>query len=125
MARVPQDATKDVKVAVQDINDEITALRKQLANAPSDDTQHTIEELQQRLRKLETRPNFLDYNDVFRAAGPAHAIGYVPDPGVTTGTSKFLREDATWVAVSGSGNIDGGHPSEVYGGTTAIDCGGI
>ena len=34
----------------------------------------------------------------FGASGPGHAVGYVPDPGSTTGTTRFLREDGTWVA---------------------------
>lgn len=32
----------------------------------------------------------------FQASGANHAKGLVPDPGSTPGTSKFLREDATW-----------------------------
>ena len=34
---------------------------------------------------------------VFGASGPGHSSGIVPDPGATAGTSRFLREDATWV----------------------------
>src|SRR5882762_8551225 len=30
------------------------------------------------------------------ASGPNHASGNVPDPGATPGTTKFLREDATF-----------------------------
>ncbi len=32
----------------------------------------------------------------FGASGGSHAIGMVPDPGGTTGTTKVLYEDATW-----------------------------
>src|SRR5260370_24831737 len=32
----------------------------------------------------------------FSAAGPNHSGGAVPDPGANVGTTKFLREDATW-----------------------------
>lgn len=35
---------------------------------------------------------------VFGASGASHAIGAVPDPGPTAGTTRFLREDGTWVA---------------------------
>lgn len=38
----------------------------------------------------------------FVASGASHARGTVPDPGVTAGTTKFLREDATWQPISGS-----------------------
>lgn len=34
------------------------------------------------------------------ASGPNHQAGVVPDPGSTSGTTKFLREDATFAAVS-------------------------
>jgi len=34
--------------------------------------------------------------DDFVASGSGHARGAVPDPPSTAGTSKFLREDATW-----------------------------
>jgi hypothetical protein len=30
------------------------------------------------------------------ASGASHSVGIVPDPGTTAGSSKFLREDATW-----------------------------
>ncbi len=36
----------------------------------------------------------------FVASGSSHAVGYVPDPGSSAGTTRFLREDATWVAQS-------------------------
>ncbi len=34
---------------------------------------------------------------VMIASGASHSGGAAPDPGVTAGTVKFLREDATWV----------------------------
>jgi hypothetical protein len=39
------------------------------------------------------------------ASGGAHASGVVPDPGAVAGTSKFLREDATWAAPPVSGTL--------------------
>jgi hypothetical protein len=39
----------------------------------------------------------------FVASGASHAVGYVPDPGSSAGTTRFLREDATWVAPAGGG----------------------
>ena len=50
-----------------------------------------------------------DYWDttVFVASGASHAIGLVPDPGVTSGTTKFLREDATWQVPAGGGGGGG------------------
>lgn len=32
----------------------------------------------------------------FVASGASHARGAVPDPGGSAGTTRFLREDATW-----------------------------
>jgi len=43
----------------------------------------------------------------FVASGGSHAHGSVPDPGATAGTTKFLREDATWAVPAGGG---GGSP---------------
>jgi len=50
------------------------------------------------------------------ASGGSHRAGMVPDPGATSGTTKFLREDATWTTVPAVAsyqtpwlsNIDGG-----------------
>lgn len=39
--------------------------------------------------------------DPFVASGASHATGLVPDPGASAGTTKFLREDATWVLPAG------------------------
>lgn len=44
----------------------------------------------------------------FVASGASHARGAVPDPGASAGTTKFLREDATWAAPSGGGNVTAG-----------------
>ena len=40
---------------------------------------------------------------VFGASGASHSKGAVPDPGSIAGTTKFLREDATWQTVSAGG----------------------
>lgn len=39
----------------------------------------------------------------FVASGGSHAPGLVPDPGATPGSTRFLREDATWQVPSGGG----------------------
>ncbi len=38
---------------------------------------------------------------VFVASGASHAAGAVPDPGSSAGTTRYLREDATWATVPG------------------------
>lgn len=38
----------------------------------------------------------------FVASGASHASGGVPDPGASSGTTKFLREDAGWQVPAGS-----------------------
>lgn len=40
---------------------------------------------------------------VFVASGASHAAGAVPDPGSTAGTTRYLREDATWAVPPGNG----------------------
>jgi hypothetical protein len=44
---------------------------------------------------------------VFIASGTSHAAGIVPDPGAAAGSTKFLREDATWAVPSGGGGSSG------------------
>jgi hypothetical protein len=50
---------------------------------------------------------------VFVASGASHAAGIVPDPGVTSGTTKFLREDATWQVPAGGGGSPGGTNGQI------------
>jgi hypothetical protein len=45
---------------------------------------------------------------VFVASGAGHATGLVPDPGASAGSTRFLREDATWDVPSGGGSSIGG-----------------
>ena len=43
---------------------------------------------------------------VFGPSGTNHSTGGVPDPGVTAGTIRYLREDATWgMPAGGSGTV--------------------
>lgn len=67
----------------------------------------------------------------FGASGASHAVGYVPDPGSSAGTTRFLREDATWVATasgvsesvltSGAAQINGAN-SPCAAGSASGDC---
>jgi hypothetical protein len=41
----------------------------------------------------------------FVASGASHARGTVPDPGVTSGITKFLREDSTWAVPASGGSV--------------------
>lgn len=45
----------------------------------------------------------ISIND-FVASGASHKRGTVPDPGGSAGTTKFLREDATWAVPAGGGS---------------------
>lgn len=40
---------------------------------------------------------------VMVASGASHAAGIAPDPGASAGSTKFLREDATWAVPAGGG----------------------
>jgi hypothetical protein len=44
----------------------------------------------------------------FTPSGTGHARGTVPDPGAAAGTTKFLREDATWAVPAGGSGLT--HP---------------
>lgn len=88
--------------AIQELQDAVTALRRdgrKRADRASDATAE-VSALRGELARKLRRPNTLDFNDVFRAAGPAHALGYVPDPGAgDTGGLRFLSDDGTWKPV--------------------------
>jgi hypothetical protein len=51
------------------------------------------------------------------ASGTNHSAGIAPDPGSTAGTTRFLREDATWAApaAGGGGTVTGGAGISVVG----------
>lgn len=44
----------------------------------------------------------------FVASGASHAAGHVPDPPVAGGTTKFLREDASWQVPPGGTTVNAG-----------------
>lgn len=48
----------------------------------------------------------MDWYPDFVPSGAAHAKGAVPDPGASAGTTKFLREDATWAVPASGGGMD-------------------
>lgn len=63
----------------------------------------------------------------FVGSGASHARGAVPDPGASAGTTKFLREDASWAVPPGGGGgladayatiTDGTTPATASGSTT-------
>lgn len=61
------------------------------------------------------------------ASGTGHAGGVVPDPGGSSGTIKFLREDATWAVPpsGGGGSSDSYSPVDIeVGGNIANFVGG-
>jgi len=39
---------------------------------------------------------------VFVGSGASHAVGAVPDPGASAGTTHYLREDGSWIVPAGS-----------------------
>ena len=43
------------------------------------------------------------YLPLFGPSGSVHAPGVVPDPGATAGSSRFLREDGSWIAPPSGG----------------------
>ena len=103
MATVPQDATHDVQLSFEQLNDEIRRLRVSLRESHAQATRANPDLVTQaQLRRALEKPKFLDFQEVFRAAGPAHAIGYVPSDGRwmsgahPEGHERVLREDAVW-----------------------------
>lgn len=92
------DASQDVRAAITDIYATLRRLEAKIDSLQSKGTSEaTINDLRYEIQKVARRPITLDFRDVFRASGPAHMLGYVPDPGVTPGDTRYLREDAQWV----------------------------
>ena len=62
------------------------------------------------------------YLPLFGPSGTAHAPGIVPDPGAIAGSTRFLREDGTWVAPGGGSgtvtSVTGTAPVVSSGGTS-------
>ena len=55
------------------------------------------------------------------ASGASHSAGMVPDPGATAGTTKFLREDATWQVPAGGGGSQSPWTSNIDAATFALN----
>ena len=65
--------------------------------------------------KKATLANLTKGLDVFVASGASSAKGLVPDPGAVAGTTKFLREDATFVVpTANSGPAATSSPMSLY-----------
>jgi hypothetical protein len=56
---------------------------------------------------LANLPNLTGYSTAsdMVASGASHSHGLAPDPGSTSGATKFLREDATWAVPTGGGTV--------------------
>ncbi|KVN08203.1 hypothetical protein WT09_30740 [Burkholderia stagnalis] len=50
---------------------------------------------------------------IMGASGSGHAVGAVPDPGSTAGSTKFLCENGTWAVPAGGGGGGGGTVTDV------------
>ena len=46
---------------------------------------------------------FVGLADLFIGSGASHKVGLVPDAGAAAGTTRFLREDGTWITPPGGG----------------------
>lgn len=65
-----------------------------------------------------TAATISDY-PVFIASGASHAPGVVPDPGASAGTTKYLREDATWATLPTPSQVTQANTSVPAGNTIA------
>jgi len=80
--QIPPDAPYSVQKALRELDEKIDYLVSTIARGvtPSDLSQ-VYNTLAQRIEETYRKPTTLDFNDVFRGGG-AHALGYVPDPGL-------------------------------------------
>lgn len=95
--KVPIDASYDVQQSIQEIHDTLRSIENRLSSvvAPGG-AARDLSDLQSKVSRMERAPLELDFNDVFRGAGPAHALGYVPDPGEAAWDERTLLESGGW-----------------------------
>lgn len=91
--RVPPDAPRNTQSAFDDVNAALIDIQRQIDQLSSVAPDATIADLKRTVAKLGRKPNSLDFNDVVRASGPAHALGYAPDPGLQADYEATLNED--------------------------------
>jgi len=79
---IPPDAPYSVQKALRELDEKIDYLVYTMAKgvSPSDLSQ-AYNTLLAKIDETYRKPTTLDFNDVFRGGG-AHALGYVPDPGL-------------------------------------------
>jgi hypothetical protein len=97
---VPSDPSIpfEIRRALQQMADEIDALRSEVGalSGSKGASQSDVDELRRRVGGVEQKPTFLDFNDVMRGSGPAHALGYAPDPGEAAWDERALMETGRW-----------------------------
>lgn len=99
MILIPSDANYNTQKAFRDIDTALEKIKKQIDSLSSGLDAEEIEKLKAKIAVLATRPTTLDFRDIFRGAGGAHAIGYVPDPGPydpKSGLLRVLHENGEW-----------------------------
>ncbi len=125
---IPPDASPNVQRALKDADARLRALEREETGPPIatiPDVQAVKSDLTALVQRNKAEPFMLRTTDVFRASGANHAVGLVPDPGASSGTVKFLREDGTWTEPSptaGGGWTDDGTVVRL---TTATDLVGV
>ena len=86
------DSLHEIQASIREIMDEIRSIRKDLDDAPKGGGSSDVDALLKRVASIERGTTTLDFNDVFRGSGPAHAMGYVPDPGDGASDERVLLE---------------------------------
>jgi len=87
------DSLHEIQASIREIMDEIRSMRKDLDSVSKGGDPSNIDALLKRVASIERGTTTLDFNDVFRGSGPAHAMGYVPDPGESASDERVLVEN--------------------------------
>lgn len=98
---VPPDASLNIQTALQDLDRRLKRLESGPSGVSPDDLNRAKTDLTQAISDA-TKVRPMNPNNLFRG-GPQHAIGLVPDPKDSTGDAvqQILREDAKWVTPLG------------------------
>ena len=97
--RIPKDVPYSLQIAFGDIDTQLTLLQKKIDGMPQTATPEEVARLRVDLAKVARavdRPVMHDTRNVFRAAGPAAALGHVPNPGSTSGLGRVLMDTGFW-----------------------------
>lgn len=101
----------NVQAAINELDTEkatTSALSSGLAGKANTSHTHVEGDVTGLVSDLAGKAPTVHSHSAFVASGPSHAAGFVPDPGVTPGSTKYLCENGSFSVPAGGGGGGGG-----------------